>query len=99
MLPPEDGREVNLLTRALPIKRRMLIGVEVIGIECPDMWQQRLGKAASFDLVVGERPLQVLVQRPQRAVAINLRELAVLINDVAVADDGEHAARLGALRD
>ena len=43
--------------------------------------------------------MQVLVQRPKRTVAINLGELAVLINDVAVADDGAHAAGLGALQD
>src|SRR5262249_42611496 len=37
-------------------------------------------------------------QRPERTVAINLSELAALINDVAVADDGAHAAGLGALQ-
>ena len=76
----------------------MLLGIKVIGVESPDMRQQCFGEAAAFDLVVGERPLQILVQRLERGVAVDPGELAVVVNDLAVANDGANAAGLGALQ-
>src|SRR6202040_604096 len=95
----QGRRNIKLLPGTLPIKGRMLFGIEVIGIECSHMRQQWLGEAAAFDLVVRERSLQVLVQRPKRAVAVDSGKFGVVINDVTVADDGAHAAGLGALQD
>ena len=41
-----------------------------------------IGEAAAFDLVVRERSLQVLVQRPKRAVVVDFGKFGVVINDV-----------------
>ena len=54
---------------------------------------------AAFDLAVGERSLQVLVQRPKGGVAVDPDKSAVVINDVAIADHRAHTAGLGALLD
>src|ERR1700730_9986627 len=47
----QGRRNIKLLPGTLPIKGRMLFGIEVIGIECSHMRQQGLGGAAAFDLV------------------------------------------------
>ena len=39
------------------------------------------------------------MQSPKRAVAVDFGKLAIVINDVAVANHGAHAAGLGALYD
>jgi hypothetical protein len=41
--------------------------------------------------------LQVLVHRPQRAIAVDFGKLAVVINDFTVADHAAHAAGFGSL--
>src|SRR5215218_3476468 len=92
------NRCVPLPPGTLPIKGHMLFGVEVIRIEFPNMRQQCFGEVAAFHLVVGERSLQVLVQCPKRAVAVDSGKFAVVIDDIAIADYGAHGAGFGPLQ-
>jgi hypothetical protein len=39
--------------RTLPLEGLMLPRIEVVGVESLHMWQQRLGKATTFGLVIG----------------------------------------------
>src|SRR5262245_22797679 len=78
--------------RTLPIEGIMVVGVKVLGVEGLDMGQQRLGEAATLDLVVRQGPLQVGVQRLQCRVAIDLGEPALVVDDLAVAEHGAHTA-------
>src|SRR5690349_13164035 len=87
----------TLYPRALPVKRLVRLRVEVVAVELLHVRQQCLRELAPLDLIVGERLLQIVVQRLERAVAIDTGELAVAIDDLAVAHDQFNRFVLGAL--
>ena len=62
------------------------------------MRQQRIRQPAPFHLVIGQRLAQIIVQRTQCAIAIDLGEFAVGIDHLAIADHAVHTTRLRALQ-
>jgi hypothetical protein len=64
----------------------MLLGVEIAGVEGRDVRQQRLRQMATFDLLVRQRLLQILVQGAQCRIAVDPGELAVPVATLTAAN-------------